>query len=144
MSELKKKIDRSRRIHSLETSQLNVLIGELARLDALLASHQERLDEFEALKRQGLEINQDCSIESLTQTNLWIDSIDRSIKIVREVLSKCESERAEARSRVMDQRTRVRGLEILMDQRRLEFDADAMTQQMLLADENALKKYARN
>ncbi|WP_182868012.1 flagellar FliJ family protein [Rhodopirellula sp. JC639] len=144
MSELKKKIDRIRRIHSIESSQLNVLIGELARIDALLMSHRQRLEEFESVKRRGLEITQNCSIEFLTQTHLWIDSIDRSIKIVRDVIAKCEAERHEARSRVMDQRTRVRGLEILMDQRRLEFDADAMTQQMLLADENALKKYARN
>ncbi|QEF97630.1 Flagellar FliJ protein [Stieleria maiorica] len=144
MSELKKKIDRIRRIHSIESSQLNVLIGELARIDALLASHRKRLEDFESVKRQGLEITRNCSIEFLTQTHLWIESIDRSIKIVRDEIDKCEAERREARSRVMDQRTRVRGLEILMDQRRLEFDADAMTQQMLLADENALKKYARN
>lgn len=144
MSEIRKKLERVRRIHSLETSQMNVLIGDLARIDRQLASHFERLHELELIKQQGLATTQHYSIEFLTQTSLWIDSVNRSILLARDVISKCQSERRDAQGRVMEQRTRVRGLEILIDQLRMDFDADEMTQQMLMADENALKNYARN
>ncbi|MCA9136750.1 MAG: hypothetical protein KDB00_08325 [Planctomycetales bacterium] len=144
MSELSKKLERIRRIHTLETSQMNVLIGDLARIDAELASHFKRLNELQLIKHQGLVSTQLGSIELLTQNGIWIDSINRSIMLAHDIISKCQSERRDAQSRVMEQRTRVRGLEILVDQLRLEFDADAMTQQMLMADENALKNFARN
>lgn len=144
MSELKTKLDRMNRIHALETSQLNVLIAELARIDAIMASHMQRLHDLEDVKRQGLEASATCSIEYLTQNSVWIDSLDRSIQLARDVIAKCAEERLQARSRVMDQRTRVRGLEILIDQLRLDFEADAATRQMLMADDNALNKYARN
>lgn len=144
MSELAKKMQRMQRIHSLELNQLNILIGDLARVDAELASQRKHLAELQSMKEQGLAATDRFSVELLTQSNVWIDSVNRSIALANDIVAKCKAERDEAHSRVMHQRTRVRGLELLIDQLRLEFDADAETQQMLLADENALKKYARN
>ena len=144
MSELKRKLERMRRIHALEANQLNVLIGDLARLDAVLASHQAHLAELEAMKQSSLATSERLSVELLTQNRVWIDSLNRSIQLAHDIIEKCKAERDVAQSRLLDQRTRVRGLELLMDQRKLEFDADIVTQQMLIADDHALEKFARN
>ena len=144
MSDLKKKLQRMRRVHGLETSQLNVLVGDLARIDAKLAEQTSQLNELNSIKEQGLSASGDFSVEFLTQTGIWIEGVNRLIQLAWNAISNTESERKEARSRVMTQRTRVRGLEILIDQLRFEFNADAATQQMLLADENALNGYSRN
>ena len=144
MSQSKKKLDRMQRVRALEENQLNVLIGDLARIDAELASHRTHLADLEAMKEKGLATTHRCSVELLTQNRVWIDSVNRSIRLAREIIDKAEEERQEAQTRVLDQRTRVRGLELLIDQIGLEIDADLETQQMLMADENALKNFARN
>lgn len=144
MSQSKKKLDRMQRVRALEENQLNVLIGDLARIDAELASHRTHLADLEAMKEKGLATTHRFSVELLTQNSVWIDSVNRSIRLAREIIHKAEEERQEAQTRVLDQRTRVRGLELLIDQIGLEIDADLETQQMLMADENALKNFARN
>ncbi len=144
MSQLKKKIDRMRRIHSLESNQLTVLIGDLARIDAELAKQRKHHDELRQMKDEGLAATTHTSVELLTQNNIWIDSVNRSLALAAEIISKQEGERADANARMMDQRARVRGLELLVDQLKIEQDADEESQQMLSADDHAMKKYARN
>ena len=131
------------RIHSLESSQLNGLIGRLAQIDATLTALRQQMESLKEIQRQGLETHDHCSVEYLTQSSLWIDSVDRSMALVRDSIGTCQAERQEAHAKVLEQRTRVRGLELLIEQLRFEFEADVQTQQMLLADENALKNYAR-
>ena len=144
MSELKKKLDRIRRIHSLESNQLSVLIGDLARIDAELAAQREHLADLEQMKEQGLATTHRFSVELLAQNAVWVDSVSRSIALASEIVAQHEAEREDANARLLDQRTRVRGLEILMDQLTLDIDAELQNREMLVADEQALEKYARN
>jgi hypothetical protein len=144
MIDVRKRLKRILRVHGLETSRLSVLVVELARIDRDLATQKAHVVEMQAIKEQGLSAYTDCSVEVLTQTGLWIDSVKRAITDALNRMAGTESKRQQAQSRVMDQRARVRGLEILMDQLRFELDADAETKMVLLADEHALKDYTRN
>jgi hypothetical protein len=131
-------------MHALESCQLNVLVVELARIDAKLTEQKAQVVELQEIKEQGLSTPNRSSLESLTQGNLWINSVIQGIAVALKATAETERQRQEAHSRVLDRRAKVRGLEILIDQLKLQLTADAETQRAMMADEHALTEYTRN
>jgi hypothetical protein len=71
-----------------------------------------------------------------------MDGIDRTITLIEDEVQTLQHDRSNAQQRVMEQRSRVKGLETLIESLRFDVDSEAATEQMLIADEKALNDYA--
>jgi chromosome segregation ATPase len=144
MSDTHKKLTRIRRIHHLEDCQLSALVAQVVRLDAVLNASRKQRGELIRTRDQSWASDHRPSLEMLTQNGVWVEHLDRAIATLEQSIRETEQQRQQAQQRVMEQRSRVRGLEILIDQLRFDLDSQAETEQMLIADENALNDFAGN
>ena len=142
MSDSRKKLIRTQRIAGLEKTRLNALIADVVRIDAQINAHRQQINELRQRRDQTLSQQDRLTVELLNQNRIWMDGIDRTIAAIRAEIQKLSGERAEAQQLVMQQRSRVKGLETLLESLRFDVDSEAATEQMLIADEKALNDYA--
>ena len=143
MNEIKEKLRKVQRILAIDQNRLKIIIGELAVIESSLKWQQEQLGELQMLQSQDLQVNLG-SVETLTQTRIWLDSIEEAIRAVIQQIESTQRSRDESYQRMLEQRARVRGLEILADQLQLQIGMDVESQQSRFADEVALKDFARS
>lgn len=141
MSQTHLKWKRMRRVHGLESGRLTALVAEVVRIDTYrnrLADHRASL-----LRMRDASLSNEnlSTIELRCQNNRWIDQINEQVITIDRKDAELQQLREQAQKRVMDQRAKVRGLEILVDQLKHEIRLEDESEQMLIADESALQDF---
>ena len=142
MSDLRKKLARTQRITKLENIRLTALVSDVVQIDAQLNACRAQVQEWISVRDQSFTNSDQLTVEMLSQNGVWMEGIDRTIAEIQEQIRTLLGEREQAQQRVLEQRARVKGLEKLLDSIRFDVESELATQQMLIADENALKDYA--
>lgn len=141
MTDSRKQLARTERISELENARLNALIADVVRIDARINEQQRQIAELQQLRDRTLTGDERYTVEMLTQNSVWTDGVDRSIEAIRTTIQSLQGERTKAQQLVMQQRSRVKGLETLLESLRFDVKSKAATEQMLIADEKALNDY---
>jgi len=141
VTDSRKQLARTERISELENARLNALIADVVRIDARINEQQRQIAELQQLRDRTLTGDERYTVEMLTQNSVWTDGVDRSIEAIRTTIQSLQGERTKAQQLVMQQRSRVKGLETLLESLRFDVKSKAATEQMLIADEKALNDY---
>lgn len=142
MTDSKRKLARTRRIAGLETTRLNALIADVVRIDAQINNAAEEISRLMGIRDNAITRPEQFTIEMLSQNGVWMEGIDRTIAAMNQQIESLNTERETAQEKVLEQRTRVKGLETLLESLRFDVDSEVATEQMLLADEKALNDFA--
>src|SRR6056297_1137290 len=142
MTASQKKLVRTQRIAALETTRLNALIADVVRIDAQINARHKRMGELREVRDREFSSGRSLTVEMLSQNRVWMDGIDRTIAAIEDEVQTLHQDRSHAQQHVMEQRSRVKGLETLIESLRFDVDSEAATEQMLIADEKALNDYA--
>ncbi|MCD0459814.1 flagellar FliJ family protein [Roseiconus lacunae] len=140
---VQQRLKRTRRICSVEENRLNALIGKRNQIDTQIQSCVEQIKQLIRQRdHETMLASRHPSLEQLTQTHVWIEGLDESIQQQQSHKQELQQQRDELQSEVLGQRTRVRGLEILVDQLQLAVKTEQQAEQFTLADENAIRDFA--
>ncbi|MCC9601999.1 flagellar FliJ family protein [Stieleria sp. JC731] len=137
------RLKRTERICKVEVNRLNALIGKRNLIDHQINEIQKLIAEL-IDQRDQQTFGEGCrpTIEQLTQSHVWIEGLDEKISNQRSKGEELNQKREQMQAEVLAQRTRLRGLEILVDQLRIAVNTEQQTQQFTLADEQAIRDFA--
>ncbi|OYP32288.1 flagellar FliJ family protein [Rhodopirellula sp. MGV] len=137
------KLKRTQRICKVETNRLNALVGKRNILDSQINAIRNNIAQLIRQRDQdSFASGTKPTLELLTQSHVWIDGLDEKINTEHERCRELQKQREELQSQVLQQRTRLRGMEILVDQLRLAVKSEQQAQQFTLADEQAIRDFA--
>ncbi len=142
MTASRSKLVRSERIAALETTRLNALIADVVRIDAQINARHKQIRDLRDVRDREFSSGKTLTVEMLSQNRVWMDGVDRTIAAIEDEVQTLHNDRSNAQQQVIEQRSRVKGLETLIESLRFDVDSETATEQMRIADEKALNDYA--
>ena len=137
------RLKRTIRICGVEENRLNVLLGQRNLLDKDIHDSQSRIAELIRQRdHQQIGTGNRVTIEQLTQCHTWMDGLDVKVHAESQRRDALLQQREKLQVKIVTQRSRLKGLEMLVDQLRLSLLSEQQAEQNLLADEQAIREYA--
>ncbi|OUT61997.1 MAG: hypothetical protein CBB71_03210 [Rhodopirellula sp. TMED11] len=144
MKEHRKRHQRICRIRDIEQNRLLALLGELAKIENTLLQLQSKQKQLITTRDKQLETSHAQSVTSQQNILVWLERTSETIQSLDNEIQLNDKQRRQAADRISKKQTRIKSLERLAEQIQEMIKAELENQQMLIADENAMKDYARN
>lgn len=144
MKEHRKRQQRISRIRDIEQNRLLALIGELAKIENKLQQLKSQQRKLIQTRDEQLQASHAQNVTSQQNFLGWLDKTTETIQAMNKDIQLQTKHRQQAIDRISKKQTRIKSLERLAEQIQETIKAELENQQMLDADEHALKDYARN
>ena len=142
MKAMQKKILRIQRLRALEESKLNSLAVELAAIEATLRRQTAQLARLNVQIEATSTPDSDHSIDQHAQTMIWIEHLQSHADNVERAISETSLQQNELLNRAIEQKTKVRGWESLIDRVSSEADSEFQKSEALVADDRYLNDHS--
>ena len=127
------------RMHLVQQSRFDQLAAELAQIVATLTDLQTRHDEIETTISNS-QCNSNASIDDLRYQKAWIDQLQAQKDAMTKAIAETQQQRDQTMVRIRDQKSKLDGWELLIDQLESELQQEYQRREAGEADDNHLRR----
>ncbi len=143
MNGLQKQLSRANRMHAIDQSQFDALAIELARIESALAGQHRHIEQVKTHVDAAVSSPKGDSVAVHQQTMCYIKNLEDELVQLQENVKQTEQTRDECLSRVVAQRTKLKGWDKLIDKLRLRLDTERSMTDSVEADDRHLSQFNR-